>query len=184
MTWLIAGLIIFFAIHVLPMFQQTREMAIERFGVLPYKGLFALLALLGFALIVWGKSQAVYVEVWTPPHYFSIVTKIVMLPAMVLLAAAYIPSNFKRRVRHPMLMAVKLWALGHLFINGDVASMLLFTSFLAYAVLAMVSANRRAPAPELPEKPLYLDVAVLLVGALIYAAVGMYHYQLFGVAIH
>ena len=68
---------------------------------------------------------------------------LLMLPAMILLVAAYVPSRIRTAVRHPMLVAVTLWAFGHLLANGDVASVLLFGSFLAYAVYDIVSATQR-----------------------------------------
>jgi len=183
MTLLVLGLCLFIAIHLFPAFQTKRRDLIERFGELKYKGVFALVSLASFALILIGKGSAPFVEIWQPPQMLSIVTKLLMLPTMILLVAAYIPSNFKRKIRHPMLMAVKVWALGHLLINGDLASIILFGSFLAFAVLSMISANRRAEWVKPAEKTIFLDILVILVGGGVYAAVGMHHLQLFGVPI-
>jgi len=183
MTLLILGLIIFFSIHLLPSFQGLRSNFIAKLGVLPYKGVFALISLVGFALIVMGKGQAPFVEIWQPPVLLVMLTKLLMLPAMVLLVAAYVPSNIKRKVRHPMLAAVKLWALGHLLSNGDLASMLLFGSFLCYGVIAVISVSRRAEAVASVVRPIYMDILVLLMGGVAYAGIGIYHQQLFGAAI-
>ncbi len=184
MTLLIAGLLIFFAIHLLPSFPELRNRLREQLGALAYRGVFSLIALAGFVLIVMGKGRAEFVSIWIPPAELAVATKILMLPAMVFLVAAYVPSNIKRRVRHPMLTAVKIWALGHLLSNGDLASILLFGSFLAYAVFDMVSANRRSEAPVLAQQPLFLDILVLVLGGVAYALIGWFHMDLFGVAIH
>jgi len=179
---LLGGLLLFFLVHLLPVF-GAREPIVSKLGELPYKGLFALLSLAGLVLVVMGKGQAPFVAVWNPPLFLNHVTMLLMLPAFILLVSAYVPSNIRRKVRHPMLLAVKLWATGHLLINGDLASMSLFGSFLAYGVIAMISANKRGEATVHPAKPIYMDVVVVLVGLGVYLGVAMKHYQLFGVPI-
>ena len=185
MVLMVLGLVIFFAVHLFPNFQEQRAKAVAAMGLLPYKAVFSVLALAGFALIIMGKADAALspIELWQPPHVFRAVTKLLMLPAMVLLVAAYVPSNIKRKVRHPMLIGVKFWALGHLLANGDLASILLFGSFLSYAVFAMISINRRSEPKVLPNKPWYMDLLVLLIGLILYAAIAMLHMSLFGVSI-
>jgi len=182
MTTLIIGLIIFFAIHLLPTFANKRQSYIEKLGVLPYKGLFALFSLVGFALILMGKADAPFISIWQPPQFLSFAPKLLMLPALILIVATYIPSNIKLKIRHPMLLAVKLWPLCHLMINGDLASILLFGAFLTYAVVAMISANRRSEWKKPEPKPVYMMALVVLLGLGAYVAVAMHHLQLFGVA--
>jgi uncharacterized membrane protein len=183
MALLVLGLVIFIAIHFFPALQSQRAALIERLGELKYKSLFSLASLASFALILLGKANAPFIEVWQPPHLLAVVTKLLMLPAMILLVAAYFPSNFKRKIRHPMLIAVKIWAFAHLLINGDLASMILFGSFLGFAVLAMISANKRMEWTKPNEQSVLMDVLVILIGGAIYAGAGMYHLQLFGVSI-
>lgn len=183
MSLMVLGLVIFFALHLFPGCVQARLSVVSRIGLLPYKALFAVLSLAGFVLLVMGKGQAEFVAVWTPPAMFGVITKILMLPAMVLLVAAYIPNNFRKKIKHPMLAGVKLWALGHLLANGDLASIILFGSFLAYGVVAMISANRRGIVKPATDQPLWKDVLVLLLGGVLYAGIGMHHLQLFGVPI-
>lgn len=183
MFLLILGLAIFILVHLFPVFQSRRTALISRLGELTYKAGFAVIALLGFVLIVMGKADAAFVEIWQPSQMFAIVTKLLMLPAMILMVAAYVPSNFKRKIRHPMLMSVKIWAVVHLLANGDLASIVLFGSFLAYAVIAMISINRRGEWVRPDEKPLALDILVIVSGGVAYAVIGLYHLQLFGVAI-
>lgn len=183
MTLLILGLIVFFSIHLLPSFTELRSNCIEKLGLLPYKGVFALISLLGFSLIVVGKGQAIFFEIWQPPAFLAMITKLLMLPAMVLLVAAYVPSNIKNKIRHPMMTGVKLWALAHLLSNGDLASILLFGTFLCFGVISVISANRRAAAAPPVVRPTYMDVLVLVIGGAVYAGVGLYHQLLFGVPI-
>lgn len=184
MSLLILGLAVFFAIHLIPAKPALRNALIDRIGLLPYKGVFALASIAGFIAIVHGKAGAPFVAVWNPPVQLAMVTKLLMLPAFILIVAAYIPSNIKRKIRHPMLAGVKCWALAHLCINGDLASLLLFGSFLAYGVIAMISANKRNKDWEPgPGKPIYMDIIVVVVGLIAYVGVAMHHMQLFGVPI-
>jgi uncharacterized membrane protein len=175
------GLVVFFGIHLLPAFPNVRQSYVDKLGELPYKGIFAFISLIGFALIVMGKADAPYIPIWEPPQFMAHLTKLLMLPAFVLVVAAYIPSNIKLKVRHPMLVGVKFWALGHLLSNGDAASILLFGSFLAYAVFDMIRANKRSEWCKPKSRPMYMTILVVALGAIAYAAVAMHHMQLFGV---
>ena len=187
MSMLISGLAIFFMAHLFVGFRGARAAVIARMGALPYRGLFSLLALAGLVLIVMGKAQAPFESIWLPPEGIDVVTKLLMLPAMVFLVVAYIPCNLRTRLKHPMLIAVKIWATVHLMVNGDLASILLFGSFLVYAAVTMIRLNRRdlnEPAEPAPEYPFWRDIVAIVVGGAAYALVGLYHAQLFGVAIH
>jgi uncharacterized membrane protein len=181
MTTLLIGLIIFIGVHLLPTFPTLRQTYIDKLGELPYKIIFSVFSIVGFALIIMGKADAPFIAVWQPPQFLAMATKALMLPALILIVAAYVPSNIKQRVRHPMLMAIKLWALGHLLINGDVASMLLFGGFLAYAVIDMIRANKRSEWVKPAPKPVYMTVLVILIGLVGYVGIAMHHMQLFGV---
>lgn len=184
MSLLIIGLVVFFGVHLIPSFPDFRNSLIDRFGPMPYKGLFSLASLAGFVAIVIGKGDAPFIGIWNPPAQLAMVTKLLMLPAFILLVAAYVPSNIKRKIKHPMLASVKLWALGHLLINGDLASVLLFGSFLAFGVIGMISANKRMGEVEpAPSKPIYMDILVVVIGVVAYGGVAMHHMQLFGVPI-
>jgi len=183
MTLLILGLAIFFGIHSLSIFREKREILINKIGALPYKGLFSVVSILGFVLLVIGKGRAEFIHIWQPPVILAMVTKLLMLFAWILMVAAYIPSNAKRIIRHPMLLSVKLWALAHLLINGDLASIILFGSFLAYGVIAMISANKRSEWLKPDPKPFYMNIVVIVVALAVYVGVAMHHAQLFGVAV-
>lgn len=183
MTLLVLSLAVFITVHLFPMLQTQRANLIKQWGELKYKSLFSLISLASFVLIVFSKANAPFIEVWQPPQILAVVTKLLMLPAIILLVAAYCPSNFKQKIRHPMLLAVKIWAVAHLMINGDLASIILFGSFLGFAVIAMISANRRQEWQKTKQQSVAMDVLVIVVGGAIYAAVGMHHLELFGVPI-
>jgi len=183
MVFLVLGLAIFFGVHSLSIFREKREVLINKIGAMPYKGLYSLVSILGFVLLVMGKGSAEFIHIWQPPLVLAMVTKFLMLFAWILMVAAYIPSNFKRMIRHPMLLSVKLWAVAHLLINGDLASIILFGSFLAFGVIAMISANKRSEWLKPDPKPFYLNVVVIVVALVVYVGVAMHHAQLFGVAV-
>lgn len=183
MELLIIGLSIFFLIHLLPTTPTLKSTLVAKYGEMPYKAVFSLISLTGLLLIIWGKAEAEFVVVWNPPVMFSVITKLIMLPAIVLLVAAYLPSNIKRHTRHPMLWGVCLWATGHLMINGDMASILLFGSFLMFALVDMASANSRGATVQKESKPLMNDIIVLVLGGAGYALLGIFHQRLFGAPI-
>ena len=94
-------------------------------------------------LIVWGFARAPVVQVWSPPYWTRYVAMVLMLPVFILLIAAYLPGKIKETVKHPFLVAIKTWALAHLIANGDLASIILFGSFLAYAVIDRIALKHR-----------------------------------------
>lgn len=149
MWMLVVGLVLFFAAHLFPTFPDVRARLVGALGSGPYSGLFALVSLVGLVLIVVGYGQMQGLarrnpHLWAPPDWGRHATMLLMVPAMVLLVAAYVPSRIRTAVRHPMLAGVTLWAFGHLLANGDLASVLLFGSFLVFAVYDVVSASQRA----------------------------------------
>jgi uncharacterized membrane protein len=121
---------------------QTRA----RVGENTFKGVYSVLSLLGFALIVWGFGVAreTPVQVWSPPIGMRHAASLLTLIAFVFLAAAYVPRNaIKARVHHPMVLAVKSWALAHVLANGGLAHLVLFGAFLLWAVLDFIASRRR-----------------------------------------
>lgn len=149
MWMLVIGLVLFFAAHLVPTFPQVRARLVGMVGPGTYSGLFAVVSLAALALIVLGYGHMQGLgrgnpQLWMPPSWTRHLTMLLMLPAMILLVAAYVPSPIRTAARHPMLAAVKLWAFAHLLANGDLASVLLFGSFLAYGVYDRISVGRRA----------------------------------------
>lgn len=177
MALLIAGLVLFLGIHTLPMFPATRNGLVSRLGETPYKGLYTLLSFVGLGLIVYGYGVARFEGppvLYDPPFWLRHVTMLFMVPVFIFLVAAYVPSRIKTVLKHPMLVAIKLWALAHLLANGDLASVLLFGGFLAWAVADRISVKRRgsgagqigALATAKPGK--YSDFVVILLGLVLY----------------
>lgn len=184
MTLLIAGLVIFFGVHAIPMIPALREKIVSRIGLNPYKGIFSLISLAGFALIVVGKMRAPFEILWFPDMWWVEASKMLMLPAFILIVSAYIPSDIGKSVKHPMSLGVGLWAISHLIANGDMATTILFCSFLVYAILSAGSANSRGMVNSPKKTSAGLNMLVLVVAGVAYALVGLFHESLFGVKIY
>ncbi|HMN36666.1 MAG TPA: NnrU family protein [Hyphomicrobium sp.] len=191
MMLMIVGLVIFLGIHLLPTSPEIRNGLANRLGPGMYRAIFSLISLGGFVVIVLGYHKMQLHPgknpvLWDPPAFMRHITLALMLPSMILLVAAYVPSRIRTAVKHPMLMAVKLWALAHLLANGDLASILLFGSFLGYAAYDLVSVKARGALGPLGTKEpasILNDVAVVVVGSAFYFAM-LYrlHEWLIGVA--
>ena len=147
MDMLIAGLVIFLGIHALRVWGEgVRSALLVRLGPLGFKGVYSIASLAGFYLLIVGYGQARLepVQLWTPPHGMAHATVALMWVSMVLLAAAEVPGNgIKARLRHPMVLGVKVWALAHILANGTLHDVLLFGSFLGWAVLSFRAARQR-----------------------------------------
>lgn len=151
MTLLILGLVVFLGVHCFSMVRGSRAALITRVGEGPYKGIYSLLSLVGIVLIAVGYGQyraGGYIPVWDPPVWTRHLALLLVWIAFVCVVAAYLPGRIKARLKHPMLAGVKIWALAHLLANGDLGSILLFGSILAWAVAARISVKRRDVAAQ------------------------------------
>ncbi|WP_421998147.1 NnrU family protein [Reyranella sp.] len=188
MAILILGLVLFVGIHTFTTLRTPRAAVIGRLGEGPYRGLYSVVAAVGLALIVWGFARyrtSGYIQVWDPPFTLLHPVALVLLwCAIVALTAAYAPpGRIKALLRHPMLVAVKAWALAHLLVNGDVGSMLLFGTLLAWAVYDRIAVKRRGDAGASPVASFGRnDVIVVLIGTVAYVALLALHDVLIGVA--
>lgn len=191
MMVLIVGLILFLGVHLLPTSPELRAGLQARLGTNGYKAVFSLLSLAGLIIIVLGYHKLQLHPgknpiLWNPPEWTRHFAAGLMLPAMVLLVASVIPSRIRTTIRHPMLSAIKIWALAHLIANGDLGGILLFGSFLAFAVYDRISVKRRgALGPLGNAKPTSVinDVIVIVLGVALYAALLFGgHAWLFGVS--
>jgi uncharacterized membrane protein len=188
MPVLIVGLVLFLGVHSVAIVAPAlRARTIHRLGEGAWKGLYALVSLVGFVLICYGFGLArqAPVVLYSPPIWLRHVALILMLPVFPLIIAAYLPGRIKTAAKHPMLAAVKLWAFAHLLANGLLADVLLFGAFLAWAVVDRISLKRRST-PQLlrtaPRGPLN-DVIAVVLGLAIYALlIGWAHVRLFGVS--
>lgn len=188
MTVLLLGLALFLGTHSVRIFAEgwrTRSRA--RLGDGAWKGVYTLLSLAGFALLVWGYGLARQqpVVLWTPPVAMRHIAALLTLVSFVLLAAAYVPRNgIKARLGHPMVLGVKVWALAHLLANGTLADALLFGAFLAWAVLSFRAARGRdrAAGALRPAGHLMATLTTVAVGAVAWAAFAFWaHAALIGV---
>lgn len=146
MLVLILGLILFLGMHAVTMKRDVRAQLIGRLGEGGYKGLYSVVSIVGFVLLIYGyglQRAAGYTPVWEPPVWTRHLALLLNLPIFILLAVGKRSGKILSVVKHPMLLAVKIWATAHLIANGDLGSMLLFGSFLAWAVMARISIKRR-----------------------------------------
>lgn len=188
MAALILGLVLFLGAHSVRIFiPGVRTALLEKLGEGTWKGLFSVVSLAGFALIVWGYGQARLAPVWLwiSPIWSYHLAALLMLLAFVLLAAAYIPGNrIKARLGHPMLLATKVWALAHLIANGTLADVLLFGGFLVWAIADFAVSRRRdrAEGVTYPALGIGRDMAVLVAGLVGYVVFAFWlHGLLIGV---
>jgi len=146
-TYLLLGLSLFLGVHSVRMFADGwRNRARAAWGVQMWRAGYAVLSLLGLALIVWGFGLVRQnpVQLWSPPMVLRHAASLLTFLAFVLLAAAYVPGNqIKARLHHPMVAGVSLWAFAHLLANGNLGHLVLFGSFLVWAVLSFVVARKR-----------------------------------------
>ena len=185
---LILGLVVFLANHLFVTRRDARAVLIKRLGIHAYRALFSVVSIVGLVLIVWGYSQYRghdMIQIWSPPAFMRHITVGLMLIAVILFTAAFIPSHIKAKAKHPMLAGVKTWALAHLLSNGDLGSILLFGSFLAWGVFARIAAKRRGDAGTTTAPAGWTnDVIVLVLGVVIYLALGYaFHPIIIGVPV-
>jgi uncharacterized membrane protein len=173
MPYLILGLVIFLGVHSVRIFADDwRTSTRARIGENAFKGLYSLLSLLGLALLAWGFGLARETPtlLWMPPLGMRHAAALFNTIAFVFLVAAYVPGNaIKARVHHPMVLGVKTWALAHLLANGNLAHVVLFGSFLVWAVVDFVSARRRDRAQGVvyPAGNLSATLVTLLLGVVL-----------------
>jgi uncharacterized membrane protein len=186
---MILGLVLFVGVHTLTTQRDLRARLIARAGEGGYKAGYALASLLGLALIVWGFAHyraTGWIDVWDPPKALKHITVALMLPAVILVVASYIRGRIYTAVKHPMLTGVKLWAAAHLIANGDLGSIILFGSFLGWAVFDRISLKRRSDpgAPPIPVGGWGNDLIAVAVGIVAYLALAFaFHPVVIGVPV-
>jgi uncharacterized membrane protein len=186
---MILGLVLFLGAHTLTTRRELRSDIIATTGESGYKIGYALVSLAGLALIVWGFAHYRATEwrpIWTPPTFLKHLNVALMLPAVILVVAAYLRGRIYTTVKHPMLAGVKLWAFGHLLANGDLGGIILFGSFLAWAVYDRISLKRRADAgsPPIPVGGATNDLIAIVVGIIVYLALAFaFHPVVIGVPV-
>ena len=186
---MIVGLVLFFGIHTVTTMRNDRARLIARLGDSGYKAVYALISVVGITLIAWGFSMYRHdgwINVWYPPVAMRHIALTLMLPAVILIAASYLRGNIYKFVKTPMLAGVKLWAVLHLLANGDLGSIVLFGSVLAWVVYDRLSLKHRSDdgAPPIPVGGLGNDLIAVAVGIVVYVAlVFAFHPLVIGVPI-
>ena len=188
MNALVLGLVSFFGAHSVSIVNDPwRNRMAASMGEWTWKGLYALVAIAGFVLIVlgYGLARQDPVVLYTPPAWLHPVAMVLLIPVFPLLLAAYLPGRIQTAARHPMLVATKLWAVAHLLANGMLADVLLFGAFLVWAVLDRISMKHRTQraTPSLPRARAN-DIIAVVGGLALYAAFVLWlHGGLIGVPI-
>jgi uncharacterized membrane protein len=192
---MILGLILFFGVHLITTQREVRARLVAAMGGGPYKAVYGLVSLAGLVLIAWGFAayrKAGLIEVWEPLVPASVLTALkhltlaLMLPAVILVVASYIRGRIYMALKHPMLAGIKLWAAAHLLANGDLGSIILFGSFLGWAVFDRISLKHRADggAPPIPVGGLGNDFIAVVVGIVAYLALAfVFHPVVIGVPV-
>lgn len=179
MLVMIVGLILFLGTHSIRIFADDwRRKQMSRMGEKRWKALFSLVSIAGLALAIWGfgRMRLDPTWVWSPPVGLRHLVSLLMIPAFILLVAAYVPHNhIKARLGHPMVLAVKVWAFAHLLANGRLGDIVFFGAFLLWAVLDFRSARRRQPAPAVTPRAS---------GTIVTLVVGLVAYYLFAFHLH
>ena len=186
---MILGLVLFLGIHTLTTQRDLRARVVASMGEAGYKIGYTLISVAGLALVTWGYSNyraTGWIDVWNPPTAFKHITVALMLPAVIMVVASYIRGRIYTTLKHPMLTGVKLWAAAHLLANGDLGSIILFGSFLAWAVFDRISLKRRPDAggPPIPVGGPGNDLIAIAVGVIVYLALAFaFHPVVIGVAV-
>ncbi len=186
---MIVGLVLLLGTHVLTTQRDLRGRFVASLGEAVYKIVYSLVSLVGLALIVYGFGAyraTGWIDVWNPPKALKHVTLALMLPAVIMVVAAYIRGRIYTVLKHPMLSGVKLWAASHLLANGDLGSIILFGSFLGWAVFDRISLKHRKDpgAPPIPVGGVTNDLIAVGVGIVAYLALAFaFHPVVIGVPV-
>jgi len=186
MVLLIIGLLLFLGMHSISIFAldfRNKQVAKNHLG---WKAGYSIISLIGFFLIVQGYAQARLEPtlLYVSPSWLGHVSALLMMPVFILFIAPYFPGKIRAVTKHPQLIAVKLWAVSHLLVNGMLADVILFGAFLIWAVADRISMKKRSslPAHALP-RSIMNDVIIVVLGLAFYGVFAMYlHQRLIGVA--
>jgi uncharacterized membrane protein len=168
---MIVGLVLFVGIHLVPSLPGVRAGLVGRLGAGPYKLLFTAVALAGVVTIAYGYGAARLTDtviLWDPPVFTRHLALLLMLPVFPMIVAAYMPTHIKAVLKHPMLAAVKLWAVTHLLANGRLADVVLFGTLLAWAVVVRISLKRRGKVGGEAAPVWRADITAKLIGFAVY----------------
>jgi len=185
MTLLIAGITLWFVTHLFPAAAPgARDKLIRTLGENPYKGVFSLLILAALLMIVFGWKSAIPSTLYVPPMGPGPVPSVLVLFGLIIFFASQTGGHIKRLIRHPQMTGVLFWSTAHLLANGDSRSVSLFGGFAVWALLEIVLINRReGPRIDRPAASISRDIVTVVIGAVVFALIGHFHLQLFGVSV-
>ncbi len=181
MWLLIMGFVLFFGAHLSPGVFGLRASLVQRFGEKRFRGFYVATSVTGMICLIAGKAIAPHVDIWLPPPWAPKATLVLVAIGFILLMALLLPTNLRRLTRHPMLWGVASWSAGHLLANGDLASMILFGGFGAYALISIASLTRRGVQKATTTYAAWQDAVALAAAGIAYAAMLRAHPYLFGV---
>ena len=165
MIYLVLGLVLFLGIHSISIIAPARRDRIAAGLGNAWRGIYSLISIAGFIVIVWGYGIARRnpVILYAPPTWTPYVTAVLMLPVFTLFLAAYLPGRIQSTLKHPMLLSVMLWAVAHLIATGMLVNVVLFGSFLAWAVADRISFRWRTqrPIPMAPSMKMNDGIAIV-----------------------
>ena len=182
MNLLLLGIIIFFSIHLVPIF-PIKNILINRLGENKYKGLFSLIALVGLLIIIYAFRRADFYPIWDPLPYSKEIALALMPISIILLAAANMQTNIKKFIKHPMLIAIFIWSFVHLIANGDLRSIILFASFGVYALIDIIFSKKVLTTNIAANYTLSKDIIVIIIGLVVYVIIVYFHQFIAGVTI-
>jgi uncharacterized membrane protein len=172
MTLIVVGLALWWAAHLFKRLAPGPRAALGDAG----KGLVAVGVLAGVVLMVMGYRGVEHIDLWYPPSFLTHVNNLLMLFAVYLYAASGMKTRITRAIRHPQLTAVKTWAVAHLLVNGDLASVILFGGLLAWAVVEVILINRATPRGPLPEPaPMGKEIGAVVGAVVVTVAIMLVH---------
>ena len=173
MTELLFGIALFFGIHSISVVAEPFRDRLAAKNELSWKLIYSLTSLVGLILMSRGYADARLAPtvLYVTPYWMRHVAALLLIPTFVFFLASVLPGKIKDRVKHPLLIAVKSWAVAHLLVNGTVADVLLFGSFLVWAVLVRISMKSRTPRaiPSAPPSPSN-DIIAIVAGVALYLA--------------
>jgi uncharacterized membrane protein len=181
MGLLIAGLMLFIGVHLVPSTPKLRSTVTDAIGFNGYKAAFSLVSTVGLVLIWIGYARTPPEQIFVPSETARLVLPIGMALAFILMACAYAPGRIRRLVRHPMMASVLIWSSLHLLANGDLASNILFGTFAVWSVFAILSAMRRGQKLGDDRIRPWADPIAAAIGLIAFGIVFYSHAWLFGV---
>jgi len=184
MSLLIAGIILWFVVHSFPAIAPNKRDALAaKLGEQPYRGVFSLVIVASLVMMVFGWKNAIPSAIYHPPMGPGILPSLLVLAGLVAFFASQMNGNLKQILRHPQMVGTILWAVAHLLTNGDSRSLVLFGGMAIWALVEIVMINRReGPRTSTQTASGKFDLIAVVIGGAVFAVVGHFHLQLFGVS--